>query len=156
MMMTFETTALNKLSNEADRESGNVFVLDRLMPSDSAFFSNMVVDAATAVKTSDGKGGFRYPIKAINILKAKGRSSRESMLVAGYALNCTVASQGKGAHIEWCLVNDCNSQQLSVFIFQDCCILFRVKINKVLLIISWLFILFNLYYFDSRIFLLSA
>jgi T-complex protein 1 subunit alpha len=54
----------------------------------------MVVDAVKAVKTYNDYGDARYPIRSINILKAHGKSVKESRVINGYALNLGRAAQG--------------------------------------------------------------
>lgn len=55
----------------------------------------MCVEAALLVKVTDSSGKVSFPIKAINVLKAHGKSTKESRLIHGYALNCTRAADGK-------------------------------------------------------------
>mmetsp|Transcript_34830 Transcript_34830/g.77423 ORF Transcript_34830/g.77423 Transcript_34830/m.77423 type:complete len:556 (-) Transcript_34830:641-2308(-) len=67
----------------------------KLVSGEKEFFAQMVVDAMHTVKTVDElTGKVKYPVKAINVLKAHGKSARDSVLLDGYALNLQRAAQG--------------------------------------------------------------
>ncbi|XXG77866.1 hypothetical protein AAC387_Pa08g1933 [Persea americana] len=85
---------VEKLGKDSLVNCAKTSMSSKLIATDSDFFANLVVDAVQAVKTTTARGEIKYPIKGINILKAHGKSAKDSYLLNGYALNTGRAAQG--------------------------------------------------------------
>jgi len=65
----------------------------KIVGSDSDFFAKIAVEATLSVKVTKNDGRVSYPISAINVLKAHGKSAKESRVINGYAITTGRASQ---------------------------------------------------------------
>lgn len=88
------TIAADTLGRENLLNAARTSMSSKIIGTDADFFAEMVVNSVTSVRYVRDNGEVRYPVKAINILKAHGKSASESHLVDGFALNCTRAAQG--------------------------------------------------------------
>jgi len=86
-------TPVETLGREVLVNAAKTSMSSKILGPESDFFANLAVEAVTAVKMTNSEGKARYPITAIHILKCHGKSSLESSLVDGFALNSTRASQ---------------------------------------------------------------
>lgn len=88
------TMEVSKLPEDAILNVARTSMSSKIIGHEGDFFAKMAVDAVSAIETTGRDGKKKYPINTINILKAHGKSARESELVNGFALNCTRAAQG--------------------------------------------------------------
>ena len=108
------TIKVDTLGRDALINAAKTSMSSKLVGSESTFFSELVVSAMERVKSVNSEGKAKYPVKNINILKVHGKSSKESILVNGYALETQRAAQGMPTSVENCKVA-CIAFNLSKF-----------------------------------------
>lgn len=94
------TVKVDTLGRDALISAAKTSMSSKIVGSESAFFAEMVVSAMERVKTVDSTGKTKVPVKNVNILKVHGKSSKESTLVNGYAIEMTRSAQGMPTFIE--------------------------------------------------------
>ena len=80
------------LGQEALMSAAKTSMSSKLIGGDSDFYAGLVVNAMQAVKATNLVGETKYSVKNVHILKTHGKSSRESVLVNGYAIEATRSS----------------------------------------------------------------
>lgn len=86
------TVKVDTLGREALINAAKTSMNSKIIGAESAFFSEMCVSAMENVKMTNVMGVTKYPVKNINILKVHGKSSKESLLVGGYAIEASRCS----------------------------------------------------------------
>lgn len=92
-------TRVDLLGKECLINAAKTAMSSKIIGSESEFFADIAVEAMLSVKNTNSRGETKYPVKAVNILKAHGQGAKESRLVRGYALNNTIAAQGMKTQI---------------------------------------------------------
>ena len=91
------TVKIDNMGNDSQETSlinaAKTSMSSKIIGAESNFFAEMAVKAMQSVKMTNVMGETKYPVKNINILKVHGKSSKESILVNGYALEASRASQ---------------------------------------------------------------
>jgi len=83
---------VDTLGEEALLNCAKTSMSSKLINADPNFFANLVVNSIRAIKQETILGP-KYNVKAINILKAHGQSSTDSLLIKGYAIQTVKAHQ---------------------------------------------------------------
>ena len=78
--------SVDTIGTEALINAAKTSMSSKLLGAESDFYADMVVNAMQRVKQVNALGEVKCPIKAVHILKTHGKSSKESMLVDGYAI----------------------------------------------------------------------
>ncbi len=101
---------VQSLTDEHLLQAARTSMSSKIIGKEGDFFAQLAVDATRSVattnnnsstNTSDGKT--KYPLSAIHILKAHGKSSLESYLMkSGFCLNAQRASQGMPSQVGDC------------------------------------------------------
>jgi T-complex protein 1 subunit alpha len=93
---------VSDLSDEHLMQAARTSMSSKIIGKEGDFFAQLAVNAVKSVKTTSlADGKIKYPLSAIHILKAHGKSSLDSYLMeSGFALNATRAAQGMPTCIE--------------------------------------------------------
>ena len=91
---------MDTLGKDALMNAAKTSMSSKLLGSESDFFAEMVVAAMSNVKLLTAAGEVKAPVKSVHILKTHGKSSKESVLVDGYAIEAGRSAQGMPIHME--------------------------------------------------------